>query len=963
MNKTLSNRSRRSFFLKVIMPSIVAVMLFILSFYVFIIPTFENTIMDRKREMIRELTNSVWSVLLKYEKEELDSLSTRHTAQQKAINEIRQIRYGDEMKDYFWITDMQPNMIMHPYRGDLDGQSLSDFKDAHGKYMFVEFVNVVKKQDQGYVDYMWQWKDDSLRIVPKLSYVKLFKPWGWIVGTGIYLEDVKSEMRALIRNLIWISAGISLLIALLLLFISQQSFRIERKRIDAENALHEAKEKYRALVEHATEGLIMLINGKISFSNHIITKLTGYDYNELNNVSISTLISQNNLQEIIQAFSKKIVSQGQYEMNLKKKDGGYVEVLLTASTPVFAKEVVNIITIKDISIDRSANLSALDYQKLISTLNMGFFRARLDHKGKFMFANETTLGLLGYKNFKELSEINILELLVNIEDRKNLRSDLMQHGYIKNKVLQVFKKNRQTAIVSATLVVLKTENPKELLCDGIIEDISEKESEKAEMKELIALLNAGNIQIHQPIYDLIKAAVTINVDATIQEAVQMFSGRKTDNLLVTKTGGNEVIGIVTDKDIQQRVLSLNLHLDNPIYLIMSSPVRYIAQSGSMLEAINICDELNISHLPVKNDLGQIAGVVCLSDVFTALKNSLVFNVSCVNNAPSTEDLRDCYHKFRIHITSLIQNETSVRYITKISSTFSDAIIHRIIALVIKEIGDPPVGFSFICLGSEGRKEETLLTDQDNAIIYEDVAKDKEELTQDYFIKFGEKVCNALNRIGYAFCKGNIMAMNPQWCKPFSVWEKYFATWITSPEPQNLLDASVFFDFRHIYGDENVCNGLKKSMAALISQHPLFLYHLAYNTYYTKPQQIGTSNILTDKNTDLVDLKSAITIIVMFARTYALRENIPATNTLERIGALKVQQILRSDLSDELVYAYNHLMKLRLRNQVELLSNGHPPSNILNINDLIEVETYVLKRVLTLLPVFQNKISDDFRIKM
>ena len=146
-------------------------------------------------------------------------------AQQKAIAEIKQIRYGEEMKDYFWITDMQPNMIMHPYRSDLDGKSLNDFKDPHGKRLFVEFVNVVKKDEQGYVDYMWQWKDDSLRIVPKLSYVKLFKPWGWIIGTGIYIEDVKKEIKALTQKLIWISIGISVLIALLLLFISQQSLK------------------------------------------------------------------------------------------------------------------------------------------------------------------------------------------------------------------------------------------------------------------------------------------------------------------------------------------------------------------------------------------------------------------------------------------------------------------------------------------------------------------------------------------------------------------------------------------------------------------------------------------------------------------------------------------------------------------------------------------------------------------
>ncbi|MCU0372919.1 MAG: cache domain-containing protein, partial [Ignavibacteria bacterium] len=287
--------------------------------------------MNGKREMIKELTNSAWSILSEYESEHRNGLLTLEEAQKTAVSRIQYLRYGEEDKDYFWITDMKPSMIMHPYRTDLNGKDLTDFSDPHGKKMFVEFVNTVKESEHGYVDYMWQWKDDSLHIVPKLSYVKVFKPWGWVIGTGIYVEDVKKEISELTNKLFMISSGISVAIALLLLFIIQQSLKIERQRIGAEKELHESKEKYRTLVEAATEGLIMLIDGKISFLNTIITKITGYEHDDLINLPLAELISENNNEDIINTFSKKIVREGQYEINLKKKNGGFTEVLVTSS--------------------------------------------------------------------------------------------------------------------------------------------------------------------------------------------------------------------------------------------------------------------------------------------------------------------------------------------------------------------------------------------------------------------------------------------------------------------------------------------------------------------------------------------------------------------------------------------------------------------------------------------------------
>lgn len=957
--KTQRNSSK-NFFIRIILPTLLTIFLFFLTIFFIIIPRFKENIMNGKREMIKELTNSAWSILSKYENDERNGLLSREDAQNTAVSRIQYLRYGEENKDYFWITDMYPVMIMHPYRSDLNKKDLSNLTDPHGKKLFVEFVKTVKKSEHGYVDYMWQWKDDSLHIVPKLSYVKIFKPWGWVIGTGIYIEDVKKEITALTNKLLLISIGISILMAFLLIFISQQSLKIERKRITAENDLDESKEKYKTLVEAATEGLIMLIDGKISFANAVISRMTGYESSSLVNVSFIELISENNNKEVLDAFSKQSVKDGLYEITLKKKNGEYIDVLITSSTANFHQKAVNIIIVKDISIDRNLNLSSLDYQKLISTLNIGFFRATIDTKGKFLFANDTAIRILGYNNFKELSNTYILEMLASSDDRKTLRNSLLKNGVIKNKTLKIQKKNNDYIMVSVTLIAFNSENAKELICDGIIEDITVQENEKHESNKLISNLKLSSFLIEQPVRPFVIPQNSIDSDSTIADAVKLLTNRKTDILLVTKND-KDYIGIVTNCDIQKRVLSLNLHLENPVYLIMSSPVNYITESTSVCEALNICEDKDINHLVIKNEKQEVSGIVKISDINKNLKNSLSFFIENVNNSNTKEEIKQNYKNLNLLVKPLINSEIAVKNITVINSTFSDAVINKIIDLTIKEIGEPPISFSFICMGSEGRREETLYTDQDNAIIYDDVPKENEIIVSEYFNRLGEKVCDSLNYIGYSFCKGNIMAKNQQWCKPISVWEKYFINWLSTPEPQNLLDATIFFDFRNIYGNEAFSERLRKTISHFINEQPLFLYHLAYNTFNTKSQQISTGNIITEKNAEMIDLKNAINPIIMFARTYALQNNIWCTNTIDRLNELKAKQIINSSTIDEILFAYNYLMKLRFKNQIALIEENFPLSNSLSTKKLIEMELFVLKKVLSLIPAYQNKMGVDFRI--
>lgn len=193
--------------------------LFFIGFvFLWVLPTAKQAFMRQKQEEIQFLVQNAVSLLKEYHQEEQQGKLTREEAQQQVLQRIKALRYGPEGKDYFWINDFGPKMVMHPYRADLDGKDLSGFKDPEGTALFVEFVKTCRDKGSGFVEYMWQWKDDKSRIVPKLSYVQAFTPWGWIIGTGVYLNDVMDE-SANIRNSFLIVFVPLILVTLALLVI------------------------------------------------------------------------------------------------------------------------------------------------------------------------------------------------------------------------------------------------------------------------------------------------------------------------------------------------------------------------------------------------------------------------------------------------------------------------------------------------------------------------------------------------------------------------------------------------------------------------------------------------------------------------------------------------------------------------------------------------------------------------
>lgn len=950
----------KKYVLKIVLPTVLSMVLFVLSIFFIIIPWFQQSIMNGKREMIKELTHAAWSILAKYENDEKAGLISKEEAQKTAVSRIQYLRYGDEAKDYFWITDMKPAMIMHPHRIDLNGKDLNDFTDPHGKHMFVEFVKTARNNGYGYVDYMWQWKDDSTQIVPKLSYVKLFKPWGWIIGTGVYLEDVKKEIQLLTRKLILISSGIGVLLGILLAYILKQSIGAERKRLKTENQLHDTKEKYRTMVEAATEGLLMLVDGRISFANPVIKKIVGYETEDIVGKTMAEIFCSEERKNLPDQLKAHKLSDGQFEMTLIRKDGSASDVLVDISTTKYDGQDVNIVIFKDLSYTKVIPISGVDFQRFARELGVGYFKLELDSQGRFAFANDMAIKLLGHSDFAELSSRGFAELLANPYSYKDLKEQLVAHGNAKNILLHVLNQNNEPSVRKISLVVdlaLTSEIPH---CDGIVEDISQSYFDQQAREDALNRFVTPSLVLQSEVKSLVDIVFTINAKASIFEANAKLNEFKTSCLIVIDELNNP-IGMVTAHDFQHRVVALSLKPDNPIYMIMSSPIISCDGHLTVNEAMVLCNKMSINHLVVRDANNLYIGVFNANAVYSRVYESGRGVVMGVKAAANNQQLKNAYGNFQQLVLPLIKAGVNPKVVFSMTSELSDAIIVRAIELAIQELGQPPVSFAFVCLGSEGRQEETLLTDQDNALVYNNVPETEASKTQAYFMLLAQKVCRTLNAVGYAYCPGNMMAQNPLYCLPLEAWKQQFMKWINTPDSKAILDASVFFDLRTVYGDESLTQALHTTIENGIKKQPLFLYHMALNSSNVKLPSMASGNLLHDKSAEYIDIKQAIAPIVMLVRTYALRHNLSVSSTFKRLQLLQEQQFVSYAKATEMLAVFSFLLKLRLQSQAELLQEGFGVTNQVHGKKLTELDMATLKKALAQIHEFQDAIRIDFRL--
>ena len=953
--KSPQRTAGRLFGLRILLPAALALGLFVLSLYQFIIPQFEDIILGRKREMIRELTTSAWHVLDRCYEEQRAGRMTEAEAKAAAIAQVGHLRYGDEGKDYFWITDEHPFMVMHPFREDLNGSDLSDFTDSRGKRLFVEMVDAVRDDGEGFVDYTWQWKDDSTRIVPKLSYVRRFAPWGWIVGTGIYLEDVHDQISALERDVVSISLWITVTISLLLLVIVLQNLRTERRRQRAEQELREAKEKYETLVEASTEGLLMLMDGAEPYMNATLLAMGGYDGDDGPPPDWSTLFPD--LGEEALPAADPGEAEAQMETRLRRRDGSLLDVLLSLSTVQVLDRSGRVVIVRDIGAHK-AMAHELDatrekFLSLTKQLPLAVFRTDVSAEMTVLECNAATAELFGRASAGETLGTAFAALFPERREFEAFRADLQREGMLSQRVARLRCGERGTCALALSVALLRDEQGNPLYCDILAEDRSEERDEEERNRRLISDMQTPLLFLAQSVGTLMREVPACGSRLAVPGIVRLMARADSDAVLVRDDAG-AAVGVIGREEIRDALFRREHGSDILAYEIMSAPLRRLPEHASVHEALTIMSETRSGILAVESSPGNVAGLLRLEDIHRSSLHSYLGFLRQLQQAASAAEIGHERRQLVRTVAALIDGGAGTRHITRTLTAINDTAARRVIALVLDAMGPPPCAFAFLALGSEGRQEQTLATDQDNAIIIEEVGEDDAGHVQAWFMQFGEQVCRGLNDAGFPYCPGQVMAMNPKWNVPLPSWKRYFREWITTSNPQDLLDISIFFDFRCIHGDESLAARLRAFVFDTASGYHAFFAHLAQNALRNKPPSWQF------KPADQIDIKAAMLPVVDFARVYSLAQRVPATGTSERLEQLQRLGVISPTGYRDLAQSYELLLALRFRGQARDVSAKRAPANVIDTASLSDIDLAALRRAFSHIETFQSKMSVDFR---
>jgi CBS domain-containing protein len=453
---------------------------------------------------------------------------------------------------------------------------------------------------------------------------------------------------------------------------------------------------------------------------------------------------------------------------------------------------------------------------------------------------------------------------------------------------------------------------------------------------------------------------------TIQNAAIKMKDMGIGSLLVENEQG-KITGIITDKDLRSKVVAEGLAYSSPVEKIMTSPVKTIPANKVCFDALLSMMSQQIHHLVVEDD-GEIVGVITSHDILILQGRSPVYLFKEIMNQSSMERLYELSMRIPLVVRPLMEEGAKASNITRMITVLNDLILNRILTLMQEDLGPPPLPFCWLVMGSEGRKEQTFRTDQDNAIVYQDPANDQEKQTaRTYFKVFGEQAIHHLVKCGYPLCEGGTMASNPKWCQPLSAWKGYFERWVNVPEPEEVLNSTIFFDFRPAHGSFELGVKLRDYLDGLVRGKDLFLRHLARDCSRTRPPLSFFRNFLVERDGEhknSLDIKTrGLVPFWDFARVMALRYGIDETNTLERFELLRNKGHIPEELFIRTRESYEFQMQLRLLNQLKLMEEGEKPHNYINPSDLSELEKQTLKGAFSVIAHLHGFLKEMFKLNI
>ena len=456
-----------------------------------------------------------------------------------------------------------------------------------------------------------------------------------------------------------------------------------------------------------------------------------------------------------------------------------------------------------------------------------------------------------------------------------------------------------------------------------------------------------------------QAPVTCGPKALLREALERMQALRVGSMLVVDEGERPV-GILTRYDILGRVTLARVSLDAPISDVMVTPVHSLSTEHTAQEAALLMSAQGIRHVPVTRQ-GRVVGMVSERDLYALQRLSLSQVSDSIRHAPDVPALVTAAADIRRFAHSLLGQGVQAHPLTQLISHLNDVLTARLVAIQADAHGLDPQRFCWLALGSEGRSEQTVATDQDNALIVWE-PEDEPALDKSRWLAFAKDVNQALDACGYPLCKGNIMASNPDCCLSLSQWKQRFAQWIDQGSPQDLLNASIYFDFRALAGRTGLSEDLRAFVTERAAANPRFVRQLAANGLVQAPPLNWRGQIDTTPlgGHDTLDLKlQGTAILVDLARLYALARGVPLTGTRERFLAVGPLLGVPEREHASWVAGFEFLQMLRLRAQLEGTALGDSRNGIA-VDALNDIDRRILRETLRVVRSLQQRVQLDYQ---
>lgn len=489
---------------------------------------------------------------------------------------------------------------------------------------------------------------------------------------------------------------------------------------------------------------------------------------------------------------------------------------------------------------------------------------------------------------------------------------------------------------------------------------------------LISESPADQSALEQPmrkrVVDLMSSPpATCRPDDNIPTIAQKMTAKGVSSLVVVDDQEHP-LGIVTEKDLVGKVLARgDFGRTLAAADIMNTQLLTVAPEAFYYEALLIMVKNKVKHLVV-TDEGILRGIVTIRDMIISRSTGALSIVKSIEENNTIAGLAKASKEIDKVLQAMVAEKATSREILQIITEFFDRLTRRVIEVCEQEMiaegyGPPPAAYSWITMGSSGRQEQFVKTDQDNGIIYENVAKETEEKVAHYFHILAEKIVEGLFQCGFAKCKGNVMASNPYWCRSFNGWRDVISEWIGRLDSENVRMMTIFLDFRHIYGKKSLCDLLRNYVVRSFQKSATVLLFLAKDDLNHRVPLNFFKQIITEKSKEYrnqVNLKGAACVhMVDCLRIFSLREGVLETNTFRRLDELAKRHVFSSDDSEFFAMAYETLMMFRIRQSLIQLSRGEQPDNYINPDELNKRDKAALREAFIAIDRLQNLTGHAF----